>query len=160
MAGYSSANIVLSRSIYQDACAAIDDLSDQIEQMRGMFPDEDGQIAAALAGATDVRDALSEADNAQTAALVATEKEAVDLDSADKKQFFMLSIEWDTSDDDDIAGCSPPSLPETLLVSIDASLSIEEIDFANILSDRFGFCILSLDAHHLPAPLSLRTAEI
>lgn len=42
-----------ARELISSAIAAIDELSFQIEQMQGLFPDEDGTIAAALENAEE-----------------------------------------------------------------------------------------------------------
>lgn len=54
-------------------------------------------------------------------------------------------IEWDTStDDEEMATIEPPSLPLETVLEVDDDTDLED-NGADVLSDKYGFCVFSFE---------------
>ncbi|AXK43954.1 hypothetical protein [Erythrobacter aureus] len=57
----------------------------------------------------------------------------------------IFNLDWDTSGDDDDGTPGEPDLPLSVVVSVDP----DDDEFADMLSDRYGFCINSYSIQRL-----------
>lgn len=76
----------------------------------------------------------------------------IDLVADDRILVRVTGIDWDTTSDDDDAGDEQsetlselePLLPTELTVRVNADIDLEDGELADLLSDRYGFCINSI----------------
>lgn len=70
----------------------------------------------------------------------------VDLAAGDLVTVRVSGIRWDVEDDEAASGDLSPLLPEDLVVGVPADWNEDDGRLADLLSDHYGFCILSIDS--------------